>query len=57
MPDNKLPMPIDADDEASQAITILRRFRKQLEPLPDEWKRWIVGSLFAWLHPKEESNE
>jgi hypothetical protein len=50
----KQPMPIDADDEASKAITILKRFRKHLEPLPDEWKRWIVASLSAGLHREDE---
>lgn len=43
----KLPMPIDTNDEAAKALQMLRRFRKQLESLPDDWRRWVVESLRA----------
>ena len=50
--------PIDMNGEMTQANTLLRRWRKDLAKLPDNWGRWVAESLVApyWnLTTTEES--
>ena len=45
--------PLDTG-ELDRAHAMLKRFRKQLEPMPPEWRDWIIDSLAATFETDEE---
>lgn len=45
--------PLDVNDEIGDARTMLNRYKKQLATLPLEWRRWLIGSLSAWVAQDE----